>query len=175
MMRKVSSNNLEICYETFGDKKDRPLVLIMGLATQMIGWPEPFCRMLAEAGHFVVRVDNRDILIPLLEARFLEDTASNWVEKLEAKGVAVSPLHTLDQVFTHPQVLANDMLVASKDADGSPMPLVGMPFKMTTDEGTCAPSERPVPRLGAHTDEILRDVLGYSEADIRALRDAEAV
>jgi pimeloyl-ACP methyl ester carboxylesterase len=33
----------------------------MGLATQMIGWPEPFCRMLADAGHYVVRFDNRDV------------------------------------------------------------------------------------------------------------------
>ena len=61
MMRRVSSNGIEICYETFGDKKGRPLILIMGLATQMVAWPEPFCRMLAEAGHFVVRFDNRDI------------------------------------------------------------------------------------------------------------------
>ena len=61
MMRKASSNSIEICYETFGDKKNRPLILIMGLATQMIAWPEPFCRMLAEAGHFVVRFDNRDV------------------------------------------------------------------------------------------------------------------
>jgi crotonobetainyl-CoA:carnitine CoA-transferase CaiB-like acyl-CoA transferase len=126
-------------------------------------------------GSIQQRVDNRDVLIPLLEKRFLEDTAANWVEKLETKGVAVSPLHTLDQVFTHPQVLANDMLVESTDVDGSPMPLVGMPFKTTTEEGTYAPSERPVPRLGAHTDEVLREVLGYSESDIRALRDAEAV
>lgn len=61
MMRRVSSNGIEICYETFGKKKGRPLILVMGLATQMIAWPEPFCRMLAEAGHFVVRFDNRDI------------------------------------------------------------------------------------------------------------------
>ena len=60
-MRKASSNGIEICYDTFGDRKGRPLILIMGLATQMIAWPDPFCRMLAEAGHYVVRFDNRDV------------------------------------------------------------------------------------------------------------------
>lgn len=54
------TNGIDIFYDTFGDGSGRPLMLIIGLATSMIGWPEPFCQMLAEAGHFVVRFDNRD-------------------------------------------------------------------------------------------------------------------
>jgi crotonobetainyl-CoA:carnitine CoA-transferase CaiB-like acyl-CoA transferase len=50
-----------------------------------------------------------------------------------------------------------------------------MPFKMEAEDGPARPSERPVPRLGAHTDEILKDVLGYSAEDVRALRGAGAV
>ena len=53
--------DLELCYETFGDRSDPALVLIMGLATQMIGWREAFCEQLAAAGFFVVRFDNRDV------------------------------------------------------------------------------------------------------------------
>jgi pimeloyl-ACP methyl ester carboxylesterase len=53
--------DIEIAYETFGDAGDPPVLLVMGLATQMIGWPDDFCAGLAGRGHFVVRFDNRDI------------------------------------------------------------------------------------------------------------------
>jgi pimeloyl-ACP methyl ester carboxylesterase len=52
---------VEIAYETFGAPGDTPLLLVMGLATQMIGWPDEFCRLLAGRGLHVVRFDNRDI------------------------------------------------------------------------------------------------------------------
>jgi pimeloyl-ACP methyl ester carboxylesterase len=50
-----------LCYEAFGDPADTPILLIMGLATQMIAWHEDFCEQLAERGFYVVRFDNRDI------------------------------------------------------------------------------------------------------------------
>jgi len=50
-----------LCYETFGDPADPPIVLVMGLATQMIAWDDELCRMLAERGFRVVRFDNRDV------------------------------------------------------------------------------------------------------------------
>jgi Predicted hydrolases or acyltransferases (alpha/beta hydrolase superfamily) len=49
-----------LCYEAFGDPEDTPILLIMGLATQMIAWHEDFCEQLAERGFYVV-FDNRDI------------------------------------------------------------------------------------------------------------------
>jgi pimeloyl-ACP methyl ester carboxylesterase len=52
--------DITICYETFGDPSNPTLLLIMGLATQMIGWHEDFCRKLAGEGFHVVRFDNRD-------------------------------------------------------------------------------------------------------------------
>jgi pimeloyl-ACP methyl ester carboxylesterase len=51
---------ISLCYETFGAPGDPPLLLIMGLGTQMIGWPEEFCEQLASRGFHVVRFDNRD-------------------------------------------------------------------------------------------------------------------
>ena len=55
------SNGIQLCYETFGDRANPPLVLIMGLATQMIVWDDEFCALLAARGFWVVRFDNRDI------------------------------------------------------------------------------------------------------------------
>jgi pimeloyl-ACP methyl ester carboxylesterase len=55
------ANGIELCYQEMGDPDGEPLVLIMGLATQMIAWDEEFCGMLAERGFRVVRFDNRDI------------------------------------------------------------------------------------------------------------------
>jgi methylmalonyl-CoA mutase N-terminal domain/subunit len=57
----AQTGEIELAYETFGLESDPPLLLIMGLATQMLGWPDQFCAGLAEAGHYVIRFDNRDI------------------------------------------------------------------------------------------------------------------
>jgi pimeloyl-ACP methyl ester carboxylesterase len=57
----VSANGIELAYETFGDANDPPVVLVMGLATQMIAWPDELCEGIARRSHFVVRFDNRDV------------------------------------------------------------------------------------------------------------------
>jgi pimeloyl-ACP methyl ester carboxylesterase len=55
------ANGIELCYDTFGDAQAPPLVLIMGLAAQMIAWDDEFCAALAQRGFWVLRFDNRDI------------------------------------------------------------------------------------------------------------------
>ena len=52
---------ITLCYESYGDPADPPVMLVMGLATQMIAWHEEFCEQLADRGFYVVRFDNRDI------------------------------------------------------------------------------------------------------------------
>jgi len=59
-MACARANGLDIEYDTFGQREDPPILLIMGLSAQMIAWPTDFCQMLASSGHFVVRFDNRD-------------------------------------------------------------------------------------------------------------------
>jgi pimeloyl-ACP methyl ester carboxylesterase len=61
IQRAQVGGGIEIAYERFGDPADPPLLLIMGLATQMLGWPDEFCAGLAERGLSVIRFDNRDI------------------------------------------------------------------------------------------------------------------
>jgi pimeloyl-ACP methyl ester carboxylesterase len=58
---RAAANGIELCYDTFGERSDPPIVLVMGLAAQMIAWDDEFCSRLAERGRWVVRFDNRDI------------------------------------------------------------------------------------------------------------------
>jgi pimeloyl-ACP methyl ester carboxylesterase len=51
---------ITLCYETFGDESDPPVLLVMGLGMQMVGWADEFCERLAQTGFHVVRFDNRD-------------------------------------------------------------------------------------------------------------------
>ena len=57
----VTANGIQLCYDTFGNENDPPLLLIMGLGVQMIAWHEEFCEQLAQQGFWVIRFDNRDI------------------------------------------------------------------------------------------------------------------
>jgi pimeloyl-ACP methyl ester carboxylesterase len=59
--RLAPANGIELAYQEVGDPDGEPLVLVMGLATQMIAWDEEFCALLAERGFRVIRFDNRDV------------------------------------------------------------------------------------------------------------------
>jgi pimeloyl-ACP methyl ester carboxylesterase len=84
-IERAAAGDVEIAYETFGDPGDPPVLLVMGLATQMLGWPDGFCEALAGRGHLVVRFDNRDVglsthlhdaPLPDVMAAFAGDTSS---------------------------------------------------------------------------------------------------
>ena len=88
-MSRISVNGLDIEVEECGDPADPPLLLIMGLGAQMIVWPEELCRQLADAGHHVIRFDNRDVGlsswfdgagVPDMEAVFEDAVAGRPVE-----------------------------------------------------------------------------------------------
>jgi pimeloyl-ACP methyl ester carboxylesterase len=52
---------VELCYETFGSPDAPPMLLVMGLGSQMLLWDESFCEQLADHGFWVIRYDNRDV------------------------------------------------------------------------------------------------------------------
>ncbi len=57
----VPANGMKIAYETFGERGDRPLIMVMGLGASMLLWHPDLCAMLAGRGFFVIRYDNRDV------------------------------------------------------------------------------------------------------------------
>ncbi len=64
-MPKAKSNNIDLEYDTFGNPSDKPLLLIMGLGSQMIQWEEGFLKLLTDQGFFVIIFDNRDVGLSL--------------------------------------------------------------------------------------------------------------
>ena len=102
-MPQIKGKSITLEYDTFGSRKGRPLILIMGLTAQMINWPEGFCEQLADADHFVVRFDNRDCG---LSTKFetLGAPNINQVEARLKKGAGFLPPYTLSD-------MAQDVLV----------------------------------------------------------------
>jgi len=96
-MLYAEANGITICYDVMGPEDGRPLLLIMGLTTQLVAWPEGFCRQLVDSGHRVIRFDNRDCgLSTKLEHKGVPDIMA-MAENL-AKGVAVAPPYTLSDM-----------------------------------------------------------------------------
>ena len=81
-MPRIQSNGIELEYDTFGSATEKPLLLVMGLGTQMIAWDVDFCGQLADRGHHVIRFDNRDIG---LSTHFDESGLPNVVELMTAQ------------------------------------------------------------------------------------------
>ncbi len=56
----MTAGDIQLAYESFGSSDATPMLLVMGLGTQMIAWPDELCGDLADRGYHVVRYDNRD-------------------------------------------------------------------------------------------------------------------
>jgi crotonobetainyl-CoA:carnitine CoA-transferase CaiB-like acyl-CoA transferase len=118
------------------------------------------------------RVRNRLEIEPLIEAVTRKRTTREWVSALEGAGVPCGPINTLKEVFEEPQVKARGMLQHLPHSTAGKVPQVVSPMKFsdTPLEFGSAP-----PVLGEHTEQVLREVLGRSDAEIAALRSAGAI
>lgn len=91
-MPRLKANGIEIEYETFGDPKSVPLLLIGGLGSQLLSWDEEFCEQLRDRGFFVIRYDNRDAG---LSTKF---EAAGEPDLLAAFGGNANPAYHLDDL-----------------------------------------------------------------------------
>ena len=117
-----------------------------------------------------LRVKNRDELVPLLAAMVQARSRDFWIDQLEAVGVPCGPINNLDDVYKNPQVLARELVMEVPHPTAGKVKLVRSPMRMSGAPADDA-ATLPPPLLGQHTDEVLRDLLGRSEADIAALRN----
>ena len=82
------ANGLDICYDTFGDPAAPPLLLIMGLNSQMIAWDDEFCSELARRGYRVIRFDNRDIgLSTRFDSAGVPDVSAAFMTVMQGKSI----------------------------------------------------------------------------------------
>ncbi len=118
------------------------------------------------------RRDNREELVPLLEEIFRTRPGEEWLRLLSEARVPSGPINTMDRLFADPQVAARDMLVEMEHPTVGRLRSIGNPIK--TPPMPEGPFEPP-PLHGQHTDEVLRDVLGYSAERIDQLRESKVI
>ena len=113
------------------------------------------------------RVENRNVLVPILQAEFMQRNTHDWAEALEAAGVANGPINNLAQVFEEPQVKARELRM-ELDAPYGKVSSIRSPMRFSE---TPLEFKHPAPVLGQHSDDVLKGMLKMSEADIAKLRE----
>jgi CoA:oxalate CoA-transferase len=115
---------------------------------------------------------NRPAVIGALQEAFLTKSYEAWEQLLLAAGIPVGAINTIDQVVSHPQVLARHSLVVCDHPVAGPARVVGPPVRLSETPGAI---RTPAPLLGQHTDEVLRERLGLADGEIARLRDIRAI
>jgi crotonobetainyl-CoA:carnitine CoA-transferase CaiB-like acyl-CoA transferase len=118
------------------------------------------------------RVENRAELTRLLAEVFKKRSTREWLELLEAAGVPNGPINDIAQVFEEPQVKARGVRIELDHAAAGKLPMVASPMRFS---GTPIEYRQGPPVLGEHTAEVLRGLLGKSEAEMARLRAAGVI
>jgi crotonobetainyl-CoA:carnitine CoA-transferase CaiB-like acyl-CoA transferase len=118
-----------------------------------------------------LRVENRGSLVPYLERIFRARTVDEWLQRFRAAEVPAAPVNNLDRAFGEPPVAERDMIVEYDHPDVGRVRLPGNPIKMSG----LGVISKPAPRLGEHTDAVLRELLSLAPEKIAALRSAGAI
>ncbi|MFH5250260.1 CaiB/BaiF CoA transferase family protein [Burkholderia semiarida] len=118
------------------------------------------------------RVRHRDTLVPILAEMVKARDKADWIGALEAAGVPCGPINDLGEVFDNEQVVARGIQVSLPHPCGADVKLVRNPIRMsaTPPDARTAP-----PLLGAQTEDVLRDMLGYDDVRIAALKAKQAI
>jgi len=112
-----------------------------------------------------LRVTHRDTLIPLLADIMKQGRRDDWIARLEAAGVPCGPINNIAQAFAHPQAQARQLRRDLPHPLGGTAPVTASPLRFSASPVVY---RRAPPLLGQHTRDILRDVLGKTDAEIAA-------
>ncbi len=116
------------------------------------------------------RVANREELIAILNHVFGSGDVSTWITQLSEAGLPCGPINTIPEVFNHPQAEERGFILESEHSSGERIKLSGFPYKFSK---TPAELHLPPPTLGEHTEQILKDILGFSDEKISRLQEQQ--
>ena len=119
-----------------------------------------------------LRVENRAVLVPMLEKIFRTRTVADWLKRLRAAEVPAAPVNNLDGAFAEPPVAERSMIVEYDHPDVGKVRLPGNPIRMS---GMTQTISNPAPRLGEHTDAVLGGLLHMPAEEIEKLRRQGAI
>ncbi len=112
------------------------------------------------------RTKNAKALKVILDESFKAKTIDAWLSELEAAGIPCAPINTVDKIVNDPQIKAREMIVELEHPVAGALHVPGVPIKLSATPGSV---DTPAPLLGQHTAEILHEILGLSEAEVKAL------
>lgn len=118
------------------------------------------------------RVVHRMELVPLIRQVTVFRRTEEWIALLEAAGVPCGPINSVAQVFADKQVAARSLAFTMTHPLGQTVPQVASPMRLSR---TPVEYRRPPPLLGEHTEQVLRYLLGHSDARVNAWRQAGIV
>ena len=113
------------------------------------------------------RVAHRDALDEIIAAEVAKHTIDALRALLDDHEVGFSPVYTIEDVFADPQVAAREAIVTVADDELGPVRMQGVVPRFSRTPGRVV---RAGPALGENNDDVYRDVLGLSPADIEGLR-----
>lgn len=119
------------------------------------------------------RVANRTELVPMIAAEIIKQDTDYWLSSFADIDVPCGPVNSMDQTFDMDQIKARDMKIDMPHPySAKPISLVGSPIKMSD---TPPRYDLPPPPCGAHTENVLTEILNMSADDIAALKKKEII
>jgi crotonobetainyl-CoA:carnitine CoA-transferase CaiB-like acyl-CoA transferase len=173
--RRTGGKDSVIAIYTTFDTADEPLTLGLGNDAiwrrfwEAVGEPEA-----GSAPHLATNADrrrHRNEIVDRIQSILLRRPRAEWLALFAKAKVPAGPIYRVDEVVQDPHFLGRSTFYRI-ERDGHDIPQVGLGIHI---DGQAAGYDLPPPRLGEHSEQVLRDLLGYDDKEVEALRNCGAI